>query len=269
MGTEERAVTAGAAAEPRPIALRTEGLCKRWGVVYVNDSIDLTLPVGARHALIGPNGAGKTTLVNLLTGLYPPTAGRVLLGDTDVTKLAMHERVKRGLVRTFQINTLFPGLTVLESVVLAICERTGAARRWARSVARLDAPIAEAAALLDRLGLGSVAHTVTRNLPYGKQRLLEIALALALQPKVLLLDEPASGIPAGDSTEVFEVIAALPGDVTVLFIEHDMELVFRFAQRVAVLVDGRLLTEGTPAEIAADPRVRAVYLGETASEKLG
>jgi branched-chain amino acid transport system ATP-binding protein len=267
-------MTAGdAGAEPRavapPVALRTEGLSKRWGVVYVNDRIDLTLPVGARHALIGPNGAGKTTLVNLLTGLYPPTAGRVLLGDTDVTRLAMHERVKRGLVRTFQINTLFPGLTVLESVVLAVCERTGAARRWARSVARLDAPIAEAAALLDRLGLGSVADTVTRNLPYGKQRLLEIALALALQPKVLLLDEPASGIPAGDSTEVFEVIAALPGDVTVLFIEHDMELVFRFAQRVAVLVDGRLLTEGTPAEIAADPRVRDVYLGETGSEKPG
>jgi branched-chain amino acid transport system ATP-binding protein len=250
--------------EPRPIALRTEGLCKRWGAVQVNDRVNLSLPVGARHALIGPNGAGKTTLVNLLTGVYPPSAGRVLLGDTDVTRLPMHERVRRGLVRTFQINTLFAGLTVLESVVLAICERTGAARSWTRTVARLGAPIAEARALLDRLGLGSAADTVTSNLPYGKQRLLEIALALALQPRVLLLDEPASGIPAGESTEVFEVIAALPGDVTVLFIEHDMELVFRFAQRVAVLVDGRLLTEGTPAEIAADPRVRDVYLGEPA-----
>ena len=247
------------------VALRTEGLCKTWGGAYVNDHISLSLPVGARHALIGPNGAGKTTFVNLLTGLYPPTAGRVLLGDTDITRLAMHDRVKRGMVRTFQINTLFPGLTVLESVVLAICERTGLARRWLRTVARLGAPIDEARALLDRLGLGSAADTLTSNLPYGKQRLLEIALALALEPKVLLLDEPASGIPAGESTEVFEVIAALPADVTVLFIEHDMELVFRFAQRIAVLVDGKLLTEGTPAEIAADPRVRDVYLGESES----
>jgi branched-chain amino acid transport system ATP-binding protein len=246
------------------IALRTEGLCKHWGALRANDQISLSLPIGARHALIGPNGAGKTTLVNLLTGLYRPTAGRVVLGDTDVTRLAMHQRVKRGLVRTFQINTLFAGLTVLESVVLAICERTGTAHTWTRSVARLGAPIDEARALLDRLGLGSAAATITGNLPYGKQRLVEIALALALEPKVLLLDEPASGIPAGDSTEVFEVIAALPPDVTVLFIEHDMELVFRFAQRVAVLVDGQLLTEGTPSEIAADPRVRDVYLGEAA-----
>jgi branched-chain amino acid transport system ATP-binding protein len=251
------------------IALRTEDLCKSWGGVFANDRVTLSLPVGARHALIGPNGAGKTTFVNLLTGLYPPSAGRVWLGDTDVTSLPMHQRVRRGLVRTFQINTLFAGLTVIESVVLAICERTGVARVWYRPVASCRDQIREAEALLDRLRLAEAANTLTRNLPYGKQRLLEIALALAMQPKIVLLDEPASGIPAGDSTEVFEVIAALPADVTILFIEHDMELVFRFAQRIAVLVDGRLLTEGTPAEIAADPRVRDVYLGETASEKLG
>jgi branched-chain amino acid transport system ATP-binding protein len=264
--TEPAASTTAATGSNRPIALRTEGLCKRWGALSANDQVSLVLPVGARHALIGPNGAGKTTFVNLLTGVYPPTAGRVLLGDTDVTRLAMHERARRGLVRTFQINTLFAGLSVLESVVLAICERTGTAHRWTRCVARLGAPVDEATVLLDRLGLRSVAHTITRNLPYGKQRLLEIALALALEPKVLLLDEPASGIPAGDSTEVFEVIAALPADVTILFIEHDMDLVFRFAQRIAVLVDGRLLTEGTPAEIAADPRVRDVYLGEASTD---
>jgi len=246
------------------IALRTEGLCKSWGGVYANDRVSLTLPVGARHALIGPNGAGKTTLVNLLTGFYPPSAGRVWLDGVDVTRLAMHERVRRGLARTFQINTLFSGLTVLESVVLAICERTGIASRWYRTVASCTAQIREAQDLLERLRLGEAANTLTRNLPYGKQRLLEIALALAMRPKVLLLDEPASGIPAGESTEVFGVIAALPSDVTVLFIEHDMELVFRFAQRIAVLVDGRLLTEGTPAEVAADQRVRDVYLGEGA-----
>jgi len=244
------------------IALRTEDLCKSWGGVFANDRVTLALPVGARHALIGPNGAGKTTFVNLLTGLYAPSAGRVWLGDTDVTDLPMHHRVRRGLVRTFQINTLFAGLTVIESVVLAICERTGVAHVWYRTVASCSAQIREAEQLLDRLRLGEVANTLTRNLPYGKQRLLEIALALAMQPKILLLDEPASGIPAADSAEVFEVIAQLPGDVTVLFIEHDMELVFRFAQRIAVLVDGRLLTEGTPTEIAADQRVRDVYLGE-------
>ncbi len=254
-------MTAGDAGA-RPIALRTEGLCKAWGGIRANDNVDLTLPVGARHALIGPNGAGKTTLVNLLTGLYPPTAGRVLLGDDDVTRLPMHERVVRGMVRTFQINTLFPGLTVLESVVLAICQRSGLGRTWTRSVARLAGPAAEARELLDRLRLGAAAATMTSKLPYGMQRLLEIALALAMKPKILLLDEPAAGIPAGESAEVFEIIAALPGDVSVLFIEHDMELVFRFAERVAVLADGKLLIEGTPAEIAADPRVRAVYLGE-------
>jgi branched-chain amino acid transport system ATP-binding protein len=254
-------VTAGGAGA-RPVALRTEGLSKSWGGIRANDSVDLTLPVGARHALIGPNGAGKTTLVNLLTGLYPPTAGRVLLGDDDVTRLPMHERVARGMVRTFQINTLFPGLTVLESVVLAICQRSGLGRTWTRSVARLAGPAAEARELLDRLRLGAAAGTMTSKLPYGMQRLLEIALALAMKPKILLLDEPAAGIPAGESAEVLEIIAALPGDVSVLFIEHDMELVFRFAERVAVLADGKLLVEGTPAEIAADPRVRAVYLGE-------
>jgi branched-chain amino acid transport system ATP-binding protein len=246
------------------IALATEGLCKAWGGVYANDHVSLTLPAGARHALIGPNGAGKTTLVNLLTGVDRPSAGRVLLDGVDVTRLAVHERVRRGLARTFQINTLFAGLTVLESVVLAVCQRTGAAATWYRPVARAAPQIAEAHAVLARMGLTAVANTTTRDLPYGKQRLLEIALALALRPKVLLLDEPASGIPAADSAEVFAVVAALPGDVSVLFIEHDMDLVFRFAQRIAVLVDGKLLTEGTPAEIAADPRVRAVYLGEGA-----
>jgi len=243
-------------------ALRTEGLCKTWGGVYANDHVTLSLPTGARHALIGPNGAGKTTFVNLLTGLYAPSAGRVLLGEVDVTALAMHDRVKRGLARTFQINTLFAGLTVLESVVLAVCERTGVASHWTRPVARWTEQIAEARDLLDRLRLGPAANTLTSNLPYGKQRLVEIALALAMRPQVLLLDEPASGIPAGESTEVFQIIAALPSDVTVLFIEHDMDLVFRFAQRIAVLVDGKLLTEGTPGEIAADQRVRDVYLGE-------
>ena len=166
------------------------------------------------------------------------------------------------MTRTFQINTLFPGLTVLESVLLAIFERTGVGNRWARRVAAMRDETAEAMALLASLRLEDAAATPTRDLPYGKQRLLEIALALATRPRVLLLDEPAAGIPAHASAELFGVLAALPRDVTVLFIEHDMDLVFRFAERITVLVGGRVLTEGTPEAIAADPRVREVYLGE-------
>ena len=243
-------------------ALRTEGLSKQFGEFKANTDVALTLPPGARHALIGPNGAGKTTLINLLTGVFPPSAGDVFLGGERITGLAQHERVKRGVTRTFQINALFPGLTVLESVVLAVCERKGRAAVWHRTVATLEDEIDEAHALLRSLRLDTDADTLTRNLPYGRQRLVEIALALATRPRILLLDEPAAGIPSAESAELFGVIAALPKDVTILFIEHDMELVFRFAERITVLVGGKVLTEGTPAEIAADPRVREVYLGE-------
>jgi branched-chain amino acid transport system ATP-binding protein len=242
--------------------LETRGLCKSFGALEVAREVNFRLERGARHALIGPNGAGKTTLINLLTGALAPTSGEVWLGDERITGLPQHQRVKRGMTRTFQINTLFPGLTVLESVVLAICERKGRAHVWYRTVARQDEEVAEALALLESLRLAVDAHTLTRNLPYGKQRLVEIALALATQPKILLLDEPAAGIPTGESAELFGVISRLPRDVTILFIEHDMELVFRFAERITVLVGGKVLTEGTPQEIATDPRVREVYLGE-------
>jgi branched-chain amino acid transport system ATP-binding protein len=243
-------------------ALHTAGLGKRWGAFHAVSDVSLSFASGARHALIGPNGAGKTTFINLLTGVFPPSAGRVFLGDRDITALPQHQRVKRGLSRTFQINTLFPGLTVLESVVLAICERRGSAGTWRRTVAQQVEAVDEANALLGTLQLVDERDEETRNLAYGKQRLLEIALALATKPAILLLDEPAAGIPAGESAELFGVIANLPRDVTVVFIEHDMELVFRFAERITVLVAGRVLTEGAPAEIAADPRVREVYLGE-------
>jgi len=242
--------------------LSTRGLSKRFGAFEANADLTLEFAPGARHALIGPNGAGKTTLINLLTGALAPSAGDVFLDGERITGLAQDRRVKRGMTRTFQINTLFAGLTVLESVVLAICERTGSAGRWFRTVAAQHEEIGEALALLARLGLGADADTLTRELPYGKQRLVEIALALATKPRILLLDEPAAGIPAGESAELFEVIAALPKDVTIVFIEHDMGLVFRFAERITVLVGGRVLTEGAPGEIASDPRVREVYLGE-------
>jgi branched-chain amino acid transport system ATP-binding protein len=244
------------------VALRTEGLSKQWGGFKANSDLNIALPVGARHALIGPNGAGKTTFINLLTGVLAPTAGKVYLGEENVTYLPQHQRVKRGITRTFQINTLFPELTVLESVLLAIFERRGDAGRWMRAVASQREAVEEAEHLLESLRLLPEADALTRTLPYGKQRLVEMALALATRPKILLLDEPAAGIPSAQSAELFGMIAGLPADMTILLIEHDMDLVFRFAERITVLVGGQVLIEGAPAQIAADERVKEVYLGE-------
>jgi branched-chain amino acid transport system ATP-binding protein len=242
--------------------LRTQSLSKAFGALMANSDVSLSFEAGARHALIGPNGAGKTTFINLLTGFLAPTGGEVYLGEERVTDLPQHARVKRGMTRTFQINTLFPGLTALESVVLACCERAGRGSVWWRTVSAEHAAIDEARQILAQLRLDRDADTPTRALPYGKQRLLEIALALATRPTVLLLDEPAAGIPSAESAELFSVIAQLPREVTIVFIEHDMDLVFRFAERITVLVGGTVLVEGTPEEIAGDARVREVYLGE-------
>jgi branched-chain amino acid transport system ATP-binding protein len=250
-------------------ALRTSGLSKRFGGLAAVSDVSLAIAPGARHALIGPNGAGKTTLINLLTGVLQPTAGDVFLGEERITPLRQHPRVKKGLTRTFQINTLFPGLTVLESVVLAILERKGLASRWLAPVASHREELEEARSLLATFKLERDATRRTTELAYGRQRLVEIALALATRPRILLLDEPAAGIPSGESVEVLGVVAALPSDVTVLFIEHDMGLVFRFAQRITVLVGGRVLTEGSPDDIARDAQVRAVYLGKDLHEAPG
>jgi branched-chain amino acid transport system ATP-binding protein len=249
-----------------PITLHTEGLSRRWGDFVANSDISLTFPTGERHALIGPNGAGKTTFINLLTGVLAPSSGSIHLYGVDITRMSQHQRVKHGLSRTFQINTLFADLTVLESVMLALFERDGKGMLWYRSLAGQGKVIDEAMALLATLKLADDAASLTRALPYGKQRLLEMALALAAKPKILLLDEPAAGIPADQSAELFDVIANLPRDVTILFVEHDMNLVFRFAERITVLVSGRVLTQGTPQEIAADQRVREVYLGEAVDD---
>jgi branched-chain amino acid transport system ATP-binding protein len=243
------------------MALTTNGLNKNFGALKVTQNVHFALPVGARHALIGPNGAGKTTFINLLTGVLAPNSGTVTLEGTDVTRLAPDMRVKRGLARTYQINTLFPDLTPLEAVTLVVCERHGISRRWMLSMARSGDAIEEAHGIIADLGLGEYARQPTRSLAYGHQRVLEIALALATRPRVLLLDEPAAGVPAAESGILYEVISALPSEIAVLFIEHDMELVFRFASRITVLVSGRVLREGAPEEIAEDPEVRAVYLG--------
>jgi branched-chain amino acid transport system ATP-binding protein len=245
-------------------AMRTAGLSHYFGALRAVSDVSFALEQGARHALIGPNGAGKTTFINVLTGALSPSAGDIFLGEEKITRLAQHHRVKHGITRTFQITTLFPGLTVLETLVLAICERKGRGGHFLRPVARREAEIAEALDLLRSLRLDREMNLPTRHLPYGKQRLLEIALALATRPKVLLLDEPAAGIPAAESADMMEVIAALPAEVSILLIEHDMNLVFRFASTITVMVSGEILTEGPPEAIAADPRVRDVYLGEEA-----
>jgi branched-chain amino acid transport system ATP-binding protein len=249
--------------------LETRELCKSFGALTVTDRVNLSLEAGARHALIGPNGAGKTTLINQLTGVVKPSSGQVLIDGEDVTRLAVEARVARGLSRTFQINTLFAHLTPLEGVAAAILERdratTGFVRRWIRGVSHSRAALDEAMELLESLGLAGDASTPTHALAYGRQRALEIALALAGKPRVLLLDEPAAGIPEGESDELFAILDRLPAEVAILLIEHDMSLVFRFARRITVLVGGAELVTGEPAAIATDPRVREVYLGHGAT----
>ena len=241
--------------------LSCQNLVKKFGGITATGNVTLNLARGARHALIGPNGAGKTTLINLITGMLPPNEGRILLGEEDITALEPQERVRRGLARTFQINTLFAKLTPLEAVTLAVAERRGITRRFWQALSSHGEALDEAHDILRRLKLADCCYQPTRELPYGRQRLLEIALALATRPKVLLLDEPAAGVPPEESGDIFEVVAGLSDDLSVLFIEHDMHIVFRFASHIIVLVGGAVFTQGSPKEIAADPGVREVYLG--------
>jgi len=243
--------------------LETQDLEKHFGGIAAVNGVSLRLEQGARHALIGPNGAGKTTVINLLTGVLRPSSGRILLEGRDITAVEAYQRVRLGLARTFQINQLFLDLTPLESVGLAIAERMGAGAQWWRLVGTNPAVIEEIVEILERFHLVDVMHERTGHLPYGKQRLLEIALAIACRPRVLLLDEPAAGVPDDERHEILATVAALPADVTVLLIEHDMDIVFSFADRISVLVNGALFLDGAPDEVARDPRVKAVYLGES------
>jgi branched-chain amino acid transport system ATP-binding protein len=245
-------------------ALQTDGLSKSFGGFKANSDVSLSVAQGARHALIGPNGAGKTTFINLLTGVLLPSAGTIRLNGEDVTRVSQQGRVRRGMARTYQINQLFPELTPIETVGLAIAEREGAGARFWSRVGSNSTVVDEAEALLTRMQLGTLMTRRTNTLPYGKQRLLEIALAMACKPKLLLLDEPAAGVPEDERHDVLDSVAALPEAVTVLLIEHDMELVFSFADRISVLVQGAVFAEGSVDEISSDPRVKAVYLGEDA-----
>jgi branched-chain amino acid transport system ATP-binding protein len=242
--------------------LETQALCKSFGALTVADNIDFRLEGGARHALIGPNGAGKTTFVNMLMGAVRPTSGRILLAAEDVTRAPQAARVKKGLGRTFQVTSLFRSLPLVDNVALAVAERRGTAHKMWRPAASHKEVRDESLELLSTLGLGDDAQVRVADLPYGKQRLVEIAIALGLRPKVLLLDEPAAGVPSEESNRILATLDRLPADIAILIIEHDMDLVFRFARRITVLVQGQVLVEGPPAEIARDRRVHEVYLGE-------
>jgi branched-chain amino acid transport system ATP-binding protein len=242
--------------------LETKALHKNFGGLTATNNVTFALPAGARHALIGPNGAGKTTFVNLLSGVLTPTSGTIYLDGKDVTRWPAHKRAGAGLARTFQINQLFADFTPLETIVLAMSQAKGIASRWLRPVGTDTSVVNAAADLLRRLMLADVMHLRVGSLPYGKQRLLEIAIAVASEPKVLLLDEPAAGVPESEREQILDAVAALPGEMALVLIEHDMDLVFRFARSLTVLVLGGVLVEGSPSEIVNDPRVRQVYLGE-------
>ena len=242
--------------------LETRALCRNFGALAVARDIDFRLEAGARHALIGPNGAGKTTFVNLLTGVIPPSSGAILMKGRDITKVDQAHRVKLGIARTFQINRLFRRLSVLENVYIAVAERVGAAPSMFRPAGTRRDVVHEAMQLLETLRLTADAGRRIFELPYGRQRLVELAIALGLKPQILLLDEPAAGVPSAESHIILDAIDALPRDIGVLIIDHDMDLVFRLARRITVMVGGRILAEGPPEAIAADPEVRRVYLGE-------
>lgn len=244
------------------VVLQARGLSLSFGSLAAVRGVDLTLTQGGRHALIGPNGAGKTTLINLLSGTLAPDRGAVLLEGHDVTRLGTDKRARCGLVRTFQINSLFPDLTALLSLVLVICEREGLAAYWWRALCRQTRPFEEARDWLDQLGLADVADVPAKHLSYGQQRLLEISLGLACRPRVLLLDEPAAGLSACQGRAVLDVVNALSGNISILLIEHDMNLVFDFADTITVLADGQVVACGSPDQIASDANVRSMYLGD-------
>jgi branched-chain amino acid transport system ATP-binding protein len=248
---------------PAPV-LSVRGLTKRFGALVVAEAIDLDLAAGARVALIGPNGAGKTTFVNLLTGFLAADAGAIRLAERSLAGLRPEARVKRGLVRTYQLSTLLAEDTARDNVAIAVAERDGLAWRLLRFGREWRRCRDEAQDRLDEIGIGGEADRLVAQLPYGTQRLLEIAIALSLRPMVLLLDEPAAGVPAHETELIHRALGRLPAEIAILIIEHDMDVVFRFAQEIVVMVQGRILTRAPPPAVAADPLVRAVYLGKTA-----
>jgi ABC-type branched-subunit amino acid transport system ATPase component len=244
-----------------PPVLEVAGVSKRFGALEALREVSLSLASGARHAIIGPNGSGKTTLMKVVSGMLRPNSGRIRIVGQDVTRTSIEYRVRLGLAQTFQISTLFPTLTVLEHVGFALSARNKTdLYPWGR-LSRWTDMKDEAEALLERFGLAAARDRLVANLAYGQRRLMELALAVALRPKVLLLDEPAAGLAIADRPQLLAMLKRLPRDVATLLIEHDMSVVFGFAEHVSVLATGSLLVDGTAEEVRRDPRVREIYLG--------
>lgn len=242
--------------------LSVRSLSKRFGALEVSRNVDLDIKRGERLALIGPNGAGKTTFVNLITGVLKPSSGSIEFEGLEITRLSQNRRVRAGIGRTFQISSLFRDMTVFENIYLAVSERRGTATRLFGSATRDTKGCGEVMDILGILRLADEASRPLAEISYGRQRLVELAIALALRPRLLLLDEPAAGIPEDETEIVLRGIESLPAEMAILMIDHDMDLVFRFAERIVVLVDGAIFRIGTPAEIARDPEIKRLYLGE-------
>ena len=242
--------------------LRVEALYKAFAALQVTNGVSLHLPAGRRHAVIGPNGAGKTTLFHLITGEVRPDRGRVHIAGTDATRMAPERRVKLGLARSFQRNDLFPSLSVRENLELALLQAEGLAHRVLRPARAYGALIEKGEALALKVGLAEQLDQRVADLPYGSQRQLEIGLALALAPRLLLLDEPTAGMSPEETRRMLALIHDLPADLAILIIEHDMAIVFDVAERISVLNYGEVILEGTPEEVRASREVRASYLGE-------
>jgi branched-chain amino acid transport system ATP-binding protein len=246
--------------------LTVRNLSKNFGALKVTDDVSLDVAPGEIHAIIGPNGAGKTTLIAQLSGQLKADSGTVALDGKDISGLSMPERVKRGLARSFQITSILPGFTALENVAVAVQARSGSSFRFFRPVAQEDELNTAALAALKEAGLDDRAHVRASALSHGEHRRLELAIALATQPKVLLLDEPLAGVGGEDAEAFINRLKRFKGRFTMVLIEHDMEAVFALADRVSVLVYGKIIATGTPEAIRSDPQVRAAYLGEEEEE---
>jgi len=247
--------------------LELQNVSRSFGGLHVNRDVSFSLAAGDRVALIGPNGAGKTTLVNVISGDLAPSGGSIRFAGTDITAVSIPERVRLGLVRTFQITRLFRTLTVAENVSVAVMQRKRMTRRLFSLAASASDVRDETQHILAMLGIGPLSALPVTQLAYGQQRLLDLAIGLALSPRVLILDEPAAGVPHDEAPKILDAINRLPPDIAVLMIEHDMDLVFKFAARVLVLANGRLIFAGSPSDVTKDEEVRRAYLGSYADAR--